>query len=84
MQKINNSNDKFNPKDEIQVLVNDNGYGGEAPYNVPMQSTLIVNLTTVIQNDPPIALIEKEQVVFEGGEVKIRGAWRVRGASPAI
>ena len=69
-----NSNDKFNPKDEIQVVVNDNGYGGEAPYNVPMQSTLIVNLTTVIQNDPPIALIEKEQVVFEGGEVKIRGA----------
>ena len=69
-----NSNDDFDIKDTILVNVFDNGYGGEAPYNVPFSHSLLVNLTLVIQNDPPIALVEKQTVIFEGGKVKIKGA----------
>lgn len=69
-----NSNDNFDPKDSIFVTVNDNGYGGEHPYNTSMSNALLVNLTLVIQNDPPIALIEKRSVIFEGKNVRIKGA----------
>ena len=69
-----NTNDDFDPTDTILVTVNDNGYGGEAPYNIPQRHELLVNLTSVIQNDPPIALIEKKSVIFQGQDVHIRGA----------
>jgi hypothetical protein len=69
-----NSNDDFNPKDNIFVTVNDNGYGGEHPYNMPMQRALVVNLTLVIQNDPPITMIEKKSVILEGTQTRIKGA----------
>jgi hypothetical protein len=69
-----NQNEVFDPSDTIKVTVNDNGFGGEAPYNVPQTHELLVNLTAKIQNDPPIVLIQKKSVIFQNGEVRIKGA----------
>ena len=70
-----NSNALFNPEpDHIIVSVNDRGYGGIEPYNQPFTDTLKVNITSVLQNDRPFAVMANEIIVFQNEVRKFRGA----------